>query len=84
MTISLPKLRRRAAVATPQNAAEAIKYHLGQIAELFDRPKLTLVVRSPTVEGDLICGNDDIGIAIAALQAVTLEFGGQAVVPLAN
>lgn len=82
MTISLPRRIRRSAAATPQNAAEGVKFHLGEIAKLFDRPKLTLVIRSVVIDGDIVVGNDDIELAIKAMQQGIKEYGKTALIPL--
>ncbi len=47
--------------------AEQIQHYMGRIAELFDRPKITLVVRSASLEGDIIFTNDDPDDTIEAI-----------------
>ncbi len=47
--------------------AEQIKHYMGKICELFDRPKITLVVRSASLEGDIIFTNDAPEDSIAAI-----------------
>jgi hypothetical protein len=84
MAISLRKPLLRSAAATPQRAAEGVKHHLAEIAKLFDRPKLTLVIRSSAIDGDIIVGNDDLDLAVGAIMEATREFGRTAVIPLGN
>jgi hypothetical protein len=84
MAISLPKKIIRPAAATSQAAAAGVKHHLGEIAKLFDRPKLTLVIRSSAIDGDIIVGNDDFDLAVKAIMEATREFGKQAIIPLGN
>lgn len=82
MAISLPKPIICPAAATPRAAAEGVKFHLGEIAKLFDRPKVTLIVRSMAMDGDIICGNDDLEMALKAIHESKREFGRAAVIPL--
>lgn len=50
-----------------QTVAEQIQHHMNKICELFDRPKITLVVRSASLEGDIIFTNDNPDDTIAAI-----------------
>lgn len=84
MSISSPKQLIVPAAATPRGAAEGVKHHLAEIAKLFDRPKLTLVIRSNAIDGDIIVGNDDFDLAVAAIMQATREFSRAAVIPLGN
>lgn len=68
MSISLPKRVIRPAAATPHSVGELLRHHMGLIAELFDAPKMTLVIRSPTLDGDLIITNDEAADAITAIK----------------
>ncbi len=47
--------------------AEQIQHHMNKICQLFDMPKITLVVRSASLEGDVIFTNDDPENSIAAI-----------------
>ena len=59
--------------ATPQTVAEKIQHHVGQIAELFDKPKVTLVIRSATLDMPLVVTNDEPEVTIDAIrQMVTV------------
>lgn len=80
MAISIPKKIIRPARSSAQNAADAVKHHMAQIALHFDQPKLTLVIRSSTFEGDIIVGNDDLDIAIKAIQKAAEENSRQLVI----
>jgi hypothetical protein len=82
MTISIPKRIVRPASSTPQSVAEKIRHHLHEIADLFDEPKLTLVVRTVSLEGDLIVGNDDAHEAITAIKKMCEQHSPQAEMPL--
>jgi hypothetical protein len=82
VAISIPKRIIRPALSAPRTAAEAVKHHLAEIARHFRKPALTLVIRSPDFDGDVIVGNDDIGLAIAALRKAAEENNHQAVIPL--
>lgn len=84
MAISIPKRIIRPAAATPRAAAEGVKHHLGEIAKLFDGAKVTLVIRSPAIDGDIIVGNDDFDLAVAAIMQATREAGKTALIPLGN
>jgi hypothetical protein len=68
MAISLRKPIITPAAKTPQTVAERLRHHMALIAELFDNPKMTLVIRSATLEGDLIVTNDEAGEAITAIK----------------
>ena len=68
MAISLPKQLIRPAAKTPQTVKELLCHYMSLIAELFDNPKMTLVIRSPTLEGDLIATNDEAAEAITAIK----------------
>lgn len=58
---------------TPQTVAELMQHHMGEIARLFDSPKLTLVVRSATLDMPLVVTNDQPEETIAAIrQMVTV------------
>lgn len=80
MSISIPRPRIHQAAATPRVAAEAVKYHLGEIAQLFDMPHLTLVIRSPTLEDDIIVGNDDLGLAKQAIDHAARQNSRQLII----
>jgi hypothetical protein len=68
----MPKLstRRKLILAsqTPRTVAELLQHHVGQIAELFDNPKVTLVIRSPTLDMPLVVTNDQPEETIAAIR----------------
>ncbi len=52
--------------------ADQIQHHMNKIAELFDRPKFTLVIRlSPPMDGSIIFTNDTPGETIAAIEKMT-------------
>jgi hypothetical protein len=58
---------------TPQTVAEQMQHHMGEIAKLFDDPKMTLVVRSATLDMPLVVTNDQPEETIAAIrQMVTV------------
>ena len=51
---------------------DALKPHLAAIARIFKAPRITIIVRAPegaNVVGDLVFGNDDPTLALAALRA---------------
>jgi hypothetical protein len=57
----------------PRAIIAKIEYHLNHIAELFNSPKITLVVRNPELDkgkgdGDLVMTLDDIQLVINALE----------------
>lgn len=52
----------------PHTVAELMQHHLGEIAKLFDEPRITLVVRSPTLEMPLVATNDQPEETIAAIR----------------
>jgi hypothetical protein len=80
MAISQPKRIIRPAASGAKNAAESVKHHLAQIAMHFDQPKLTLIIRSPTFDGDVIVGNDELDMAIKAIQKAAEENSHQLVI----
>lgn len=49
--------------------AERIEDHMRAVAQLFPDGKLTLVVRSPSLEGAVIFTNDEAHDVIAAIQS---------------
>jgi hypothetical protein len=53
---------------TPQTVAELLTHHVGEIAQLFDSPKVTLVVRSATLDMPLVVTNDQPEETIAAIR----------------
>jgi hypothetical protein len=58
---------------TPHTVAEMMQHHMSEIAKLFDEPKLTLVVRSATLDMPLVVTNDQPEPTIAAIrQMVTV------------
>ena len=80
MAISIPKKIIRPALSAPRRAAEAVKHHMAEIAMHFDTPKLTLIIRSPTFDGDIIVGNDDLEMATAAIKKAAEENTRQVVI----
>jgi hypothetical protein len=68
----MPKLSTRRKIlradATPQTVAEKIQHHMGLIAELFDQPKMTLVIRSATLDMPLVVTNDQPEPTIEAIR----------------
>jgi hypothetical protein len=46
----------------------------------FDQPKLTLIFRSPTFDGDVIVGNDELDMAIKAIKKAAEENSHQLVI----
>jgi hypothetical protein len=70
------------ASAAPQCVGEQLRHHMGAVAELFDEPKLTLVIRSRSLDGDLIVTNDEPDEAITAIKKYCGEHTRQNVVPL--
>ena len=80
MAISIPKPKITRASAAPQSVAELLRHHMGLVAELFDHPKMTLVIRSPTLDGDLIVTNDDANEAIKAIKKYCEQGNSQAVI----
>jgi hypothetical protein len=56
----------------PKEVQDALRPHLAAIARIFKAPRITLIVRAPegaNVKGDLVLGNDDPSLALAALRA---------------
>lgn len=56
-----------------RDTIEKIKYHMNHIADCFNSPLVTLVVRNPDVdqgrgEGDFVLTTDEIGHVIKALE----------------
>lgn len=70
------------ASAAPQSIGEQLQHHMRVIAELFDRPKLTLVIRTRSLEGDLIVTNDEAQEAITAIKKHCEQHSKQSIVPL--
>jgi ribosomal protein L31E len=70
------------ASAAPSSVGEQIRHHMSAIAELFDKPKLTLVIRSRSLEGDLIVSNDEANEAIIAIKKYCEQHSRQDVVAL--
>lgn len=68
----MPKLSTRKkllrAGSIPQTVAEQLQHHMSAIAKLFDRPKLTLVIRSATLDMPLVVTNDQPEETIAAIR----------------
>lgn len=56
------------AIDTPPTVAEKIKHHMAEIARLFDDPKVTLVIRSATLDMPLVVTNDQPEETIAAIR----------------
>lgn len=56
------------AIDTPQTVAEKLQWHAAEIAALFDAPKLTIVVRSATLDMPLVVTNDQPEETIAAIR----------------
>jgi hypothetical protein len=81
MAISLRKKIKRAG-AMPQSVAEKIRHHMNEVANLFDSPKITLVIRSSSLEGDLILTNDAADEAIIAIKKFCTQNSSQALVAL--
>ena len=54
--------------STPRTVSELLQHHVGQIAELFDSPKITLVIRSPTLDMPLVVTNDQPEETIEAIR----------------
>lgn len=63
---SRPKIIR--AGQTPQTVAELLRHHMTEIAGLFDDPKMTLVVRSATLDMPLVVTNDEPEPTIEAIR----------------
>jgi hypothetical protein len=68
----MPRLSTRKkllrAIDTPQTVAERMRHHMAEIARLFDDPKMTLVVRSPTLDMPLVMTNDQPEETIEAIR----------------
>ena len=68
----MPRLSTRRKIiragSTPHTVAEKIQHHVGLIAELFDSPKVTLVIRSPTLDMPLVVTNDQPEETIEAIR----------------
>jgi hypothetical protein len=83
MVLSLrKKLKLKRADVTPQSVAELIRHHLNEVADLFDSPKMTLVIRSSSMEGDLIFTNDAADEAIIAIKKFCTQNSSQRLVVL--
>jgi hypothetical protein len=69
---TMPRLSTRRKVLragqTPQTVAELLQHHAAEIARLFDSPKLTIVIRSTTLDMPLVVTNDQPEETIAAIR----------------
>jgi hypothetical protein len=81
MAISLRKKIKRAG-AMPQSVAEKIRHHMNEVANLFDDSKMTFVIRSSSLEGDLIFTNDNANEAIGAIKKFCTQSSSQTLVAL--
>ena len=54
-----------------RTVAEEIDQRMREIKQLFPEAKMTLVIRSPSLEGPLIFTNDQPEDAIAAIQSMS-------------
>lgn len=65
--------------STPQTVAEQLQHHMGAIAKLFDSPKMTLVIRSATLDMPLVVTNDQPEETIAAIRKMVTVIAAPAV-----
>lgn len=56
------------AIDTPATVAEKLQHHASEIARMFDDPKLTIVIRSATLDMPLVVTNDQPEETIAAIR----------------
>lgn len=64
---------------TPMNIAEQMQHHMHEMAKLFDSPKMTLVIRSSTLDMPLVMTNDQPEEAIAAIKKIVTVMAAPAV-----
>jgi hypothetical protein len=70
------------ASSAPESIGEQLQHYMSAIAALFDSPKLTLVIRSRSLEGDLIVSNDEAAEAIIAIKKFCHQHTLQEALPL--
>ncbi len=75
----MPRLATRRKILrasqTPKTVAELLQHHVGEISNLFDSPKITLVIRSPTLDMPLVVTNDHPEETIAAIRKMVTVIG---------
>lgn len=65
--------------STPQTVAEQLQHHMVEISKLFDSPRMTLVIRSQTLDMPLVVTNDQPEETIAAIRKMVTVIGAPAV-----
>lgn len=56
------------AIDTPSTVAEKLRWHAAELAALFDTPKVTVVIRSATLDMPLVITNDQPEETIEAIR----------------